>query len=110
MGRWGSSEPYLGIPVSWDQIAGVRVIVETGFRDFTVTPSQGTHFFQNLSSSNTCYFTVNPDAGEGLVDWEWLASQPAVEELSCVRLLRFDSPAVVKVDGRTNEGVILKPK
>jgi len=110
VGRWGSSEPYLGIPVSWDQIAGVRTIVEAGFRDFTVTPSQGTHFFQNLTSSNTGYFTVNPDAGDGTVDWEWLASQPAVEETSCVRHLRFHSPAVVKVDGRTNEGVILKPR
>jgi len=110
VGRWGSSEPYLGIPVSWDQIAGVRTIVEAGFRDFTVTPSQGTHFFQNLTTSNTGYFTVNPDAGDGRVDWEWLARQPAVEEASCVRLLRFDSPVLVKVDGRTNEGVILKPE
>jgi CheY-like chemotaxis protein len=110
VGRWGSSEPYLGIPVTWDQIAGVRTIVEAGFRDFTVTPSQGTHFFQNLTSSNTGYFTVNPDAGDGTVDWEWLASQPAVEETACVRHLRFAAPAVVKVDGRTNEGVILKPR
>jgi CheY-like chemotaxis protein len=109
VGRWGSSEPFLGIPVSWDQIAGVRTIVEAGFRDFTVTPSQGTHFFQNLTSSNTGYFTVNPDAGDGTVDWDWLASQPAVGEASCVRHLRFDSPIVVKMNGRTNEGVILKP-
>jgi CheY-like chemotaxis protein len=109
VGRWGSSEPFLGIPVSWDQIAGVRAIVEAGFRDFTVTPSQGTHFFQNLTSSNTGYFTVNPDAGDGTVDWEWLAAQPAVEEASCVRHLRFDRPLVVKMNGRTNEGVILKP-
>ena len=109
VGRWGSSEPFLGIPVSWDQIAGARAIVEAGFRDFTVTPSQGTHFFQNLTSSNIGYFTVNPDAGDGFVDWEWLAAQPAVDEASCVRLLRFDSPVVVKMNGRTNEGVILKP-
>ncbi len=109
VGRWGSSEPFLGIPVSWDQIAGVRAIVEAGFRDFTVSPSQGTHFFQNLTSSNTGYFTVNPDAGDGTVDWDWLARQPAVDEASCVRHLRFDSPIVVKMNGRTNEGVILKP-
>jgi len=109
VGRWGSSEPFLGIPVSWDQIAGVRAIVEAGFRDFTVTPSQGTHFFQNLTSSNTGYFTVNPDAGDGTVDWDWLASQPAAAEASCVRHLRFESPIVVKMNGRTNEGVILKP-
>jgi hypothetical protein len=109
VGRWGSSEPFLGIPVSWDQIAGVRAIVEAGFRDFTVTPSQGTHFFQNLTSSNTGYFTVNPDAGDGRVDWDWLAAQPAVDEYSCVRHLRFDSPIVVKMNGRRNEGVVLKP-
>jgi len=110
VGRWGSSEPFLGIPVGWDQIAGARAIVEAGFRDFTVTPSQGTHFFQNLTSSNVGYFTVNPDAGEGFVDWDWLAAQPAVDEASCVRHLRFDRPLVVKMNGRTNQGVILKPK
>ena len=110
VGRWGSSEPFLGIPVAWDQIAGARAIVEAGFRDFTVTPSQGTHFFQNLTSSNVGYFTVNPDAGEGFVDWDWLAAQPAVDEASCVRHLRFDRPLVVKMNGKTNQGVILKPR
>jgi CheY-like chemotaxis protein len=110
VGRWGSSEPFLGIPVAWDQIAGARAIVEAGFRDFTVTPSQGTHFFQNLTSSNVGYFTVNPDAGEGFVDWDWLAAQPAVDEASCVRHLHSDRPFVVKMNGKTNQGVILKPK
>jgi CheY-like chemotaxis protein len=109
VGRWGSSEPLLGIPVSWDQIAGARAIVEAGFRDFTVSPSQGTHFFQNLTSADVGYFTVNPDAGEGFVDWAWLAAQPAVGEASCVRHLRFDHPLVVKMNGKTNQGVILKP-
>jgi CheY-like chemotaxis protein len=109
VGRWGSSEPSLGIPVTWDQIAGARAIVEAGFRDFTVSPSQGTHFFQNLTSADVGYFTVNPDAGEGAVDWDWLAAQPAVEEASCVRHLRFDRPLVVKMNGKTNEGVILRP-
>ena len=110
VGRWGSSEPFLGIPVSWDQIAGARAIVEAGFRDFTVTPSQGTHFFQNLTSSNVGYFTVNPDAGEGFVDWEWLAAQPAVDEASCVRRLRFDEPLIVKMNGRDERrACILRP-
>lgn len=109
VGRWGSSEPFLGIPVTWDQIAGARAIVEAGFRDFTVTPSQGTHFFQNLTSSNVGYFTVNPDAGDGFVDWDWLSAQPAVDEASCVRHLRFDRPVVVKMNGKTNTGVILRP-
>lgn len=109
VGRWGSRDPWLGIPVSWDQISGARVIVEAGFKDFKVTPSQGTHFFQNLTSFNVGYFTVNPGAGEGFVDWDWLAAQPAVRETACVRLLRFDRPFVVKMDGKRNRGVILKP-
>ena len=69
VGRWGSTEPWLGIPVEWDEISGARVIVEAGFRDFRVTPSQGSHFFQNLTAFQVGYFTVNPDAGEGFVDW-----------------------------------------
>ncbi|MBZ5640357.1 MAG: histidine kinase [Acidobacteriia bacterium] len=109
VGRWGSADPFLGIPVSWDQIAAARVIVEAGFRDFKVTPSQGTHFFQNITSSRVGYFTVNPDASEGFVDWDWLAAQPAVEEMEFVRHLRFREPLVVKMNGKRNEGVILKP-
>jgi len=110
VGRWGSSDPNLGIPVSWDQIAGARAIVEAGFRDFKVTPSQGTHFFQNLTTSRIGYFTVNPDEGDGFVDWEWLARQPALAEATFVRHLRFADPLVVKMDGKRNEGVILKPR
>ena len=75
VGRWGSRDPWLGIPVTWDQIAGARVIVEAGLRDFQVTPSQGSHFFQNLTSFHVGYFTVNE--GDGFVDWDWLAAQPA---------------------------------
>jgi len=110
VGRWGSADPYLGIPVTWDQIAGVRVIVEAGFKDFKVTPSQGTHFFQNLTSCNVGYFTVNPEAGEGFVNWDWLAAQPAVTESGCVRRLRLEQPAIVKMDGKNNRGVILIPR
>ena len=109
VGRWGSQEPYLGIPVPWGQIAGARVIVEAGFKDFRVTPSQGTHFFQNLISNNVGYFTVNPEDGDGVLDWDWLLDQPALTEDGSVRHLRFDAPLVVKMDGRHNEGVIFKP-
>jgi hypothetical protein len=109
VGRWGSADPFLGIPVAWNQIAGCKAIVEAGFRDFKVTPSQGTHFFQNLTSSNVGYFTVNPEAGEGFVDWDWLAACPAAGEVGCVRHLRFDEPVVVRMNGRTNTGVIAKP-
>jgi CheY-like chemotaxis protein len=110
VGRWGSTEPWLGIPVEWDEISGARVIVEAGFRDFRVTPSQGTHFFQNLTAFQVGYFTVNPDAGEGFVDWEWLSSQPALEQDGCVQHLQFEMPLVVAMDGRTSRGMIFKPE
>jgi CheY-like chemotaxis protein len=109
VGRWGSADPWLGIPVTWEQISGARVIVEAGFADFRVAPSQGTHFFQNLTSFNIGYFTVNPDVGEGFVDWDWLAAVPAVRETALVRHLRFERPIVVKMNGVQGEGVILKP-
>ena len=109
VGRWGSADPHLGIPVSWNQIAGAQVIVESGFKDFRVTPSQGTHFFQNLTSCNVGYFTVNPEVGEGFIDWDWLTAQPAVDETEFVRHLHFDEPLSVMMSGKTGEGVILKP-
>ena len=109
VGRWGSNEPWLGIPVAWDQISGARAIVESGFRDFRVTPSQGSHFFQNLTAFQIGYFTVNPDAGEGFIDWDWLSTQPALHEDGCVRHLRFATPVSVIMNGKTSEGLILKP-
>jgi hypothetical protein len=110
VGRWGSNDPWLGIPVEWDEIAGARAIVEAGFRDFRVTPSQGSHFFQNLTAFQVGYFTVNPDAGEGLVDWQWLAQQSAVEEQGCVRHLQFAQPLRVVMNSRSSQGVIFKPE
>jgi len=109
VGRWGSTDPWLGIPVTWEQISRARVIVEAGFADFKVTPSQGTHFFQNLTSFDVGYFTVNPDAGDGFVDWAWLGEQPAMRETAYVRHLRYDKPVVVKMNGKNGEGIILKP-
>jgi hypothetical protein len=110
VGRWGSNDPWLGIPVEWDEISGARVIVESGFRDFRVTPSQGSHFFQNLTAFQIGYFTVNPDAGEGSIDWEWLSGQPAVAEDGCVRHLHFADPIRVIMNSRTSQGVIFKPE
>jgi hypothetical protein len=110
VGRWGSTEPWLGIPVEWDEISGARAIVEAGFRDFRVTPSQGSHFFQNLTAFQVGYFTVNPDAGEGTVDWQWLTEQPAVEEQGCVRRLQFAAPIRVVMNSHTSQGVIFKPE
>jgi CheY-like chemotaxis protein len=109
LGRWGSNDPWLGIPVKWDEISGARTIVEAGFRDFRVTPSQGSHFFQNLTAFQVGYFTVNPDAGAGFVDWQWLTLQPAAEERGCVRHLRLAEPAVVVMNGRLGKGRIFKP-
>ena len=109
VGRWGSSDPSLGIPVGWNEIAGARAIVEAGFKDFRVEPSQGTHFFQNLTSCNVGYFTVNPDADQGILDWEWLAGLDAAEHTEYVRLVRLEKPLLVKMSGRTSDGVILKP-
>ena len=83
--------------------------MEAGFRDFKVTPSQSSHFFQNLTSSDVGYFTVNPEAGEGFVDRGWLAAQSAVGEAGCVRHLRFDQSVIVRMNGRTSTGIIAKP-
>jgi hypothetical protein len=109
VGRWGSADPFLGVPVTWDQIAGARAIVEAGFADIRVTPSQGSHFFQNLAAGNIGYFTVNPDIGEGFVDWAWLAAQPAVTETEFVRHLHFDVPLQIAINGRTHTGSVAKP-
>ena len=110
VGRWGSNDPWLGIPVEWDEISGARVIIEAGLRDLRVTPSQGSHFFQNLTAFQVGYFTVNPDAGEGFVDWQWLAQQAAVEERGCVRHLRFEQPLTVVMNGKTSRGMVFKPE
>ncbi len=118
VGRWGSMDQHLGIPVTWNQIAGARVIIESGFKDLIVTPSQGTHFFQNLSSLNVGYFTVNPEAGDGLLDWDWLLSQPVVDNGGrsvtsagphIVRHIRLAEGVKVLMNGRTGEGFVLKP-
>jgi CheY-like chemotaxis protein len=109
VGRWGSRDPWLGIPVAWEQISGARAIVEAGLPGFKVEPSQGSHFFQNLVSFDVGYFTVDSDGADGFVDWEWLSEQPAASEGSTVRHLSFREPLLVKVNGRLHEGVIFKP-
>jgi CheY-like chemotaxis protein len=109
VGRWGSADPWLGIPVRWEEISGARVIVETGMKDVKVTPSQGTHFFQNITASKVGYITVTGDGGS-FVDWEWLAAQPAVRERRFARHLHFDEPVGVIMDGHHNKAIILKPR
>ena len=109
LGRWGSADPWLGIPVTWEQISGARVIVESGLRDIKVTPSQGSHFFQNLTSFRVGYFTVNREDGDGFVDWDWLVGHSTLEEGSFVRHIRLQKPLLVTINGKQQTGVILKP-
>ena len=110
VGRWGSLDPWLGIPVRWNQISGARAIVESGFKDVSVDPSQGSHFFHNITSFNVGYFTVDYSTGQGFIDWEWLQNQPSEEETGLVRHVRLARPLVVKLNGHQSKGVILKPE
>jgi len=109
VGRWGSLDPWLGIPVTWDQIAGASVIVESGFKDFNVTPSQGSHFFQNITSFRIGYFTISSLSNSGFIDWDWLRNQPAAEQMRFTRHLQFKKAIVAKINGRKSRGIILKP-
>jgi hypothetical protein len=109
-GRWGSADRWLGIPVSWDQISAAQVIVETTLEDFLITPSQGTHFFQNLTSLGVGYLTVDPSSGLGSIDWEWLAARPVVQETGFIRHVRMSAPLDVRIDGKSRMGVIFKPE
>jgi hypothetical protein len=104
-GRWGSADPWLGIPVDWGQICGARAIVEATLPRINVDPSQGSHFFHNISSFKVSYFSVRHDRSPG-IDWEWLNTCPAVTETEFVRHIQLDKPLLVKVDGRSARGVI----
>ncbi len=108
-GRWGSSDPWLGIPVKWPQISAARVIVESGLDNYRIDPSQGTHFFQNLTSFRVGYFTINPFIHDGFYDVGYLDSQPALTEDEFIRHVRFDHPIRIEIDGKKNFGVVYKP-
>ena len=109
-GRWGSSDYWLGIPVKWPHISAARVIVESGLKNYHVDPSQGTHFFQNLTSFGVGYFTVNTYTGDGIFQKDILDSMPAVEETQYVRHVRFERPLKIMMDGKKQNGVILLPE
>ena len=109
-GRWGSSDTWLGVPVKWPHISAARVIVEAGLTNYRVDPSQGTHFFQNLTSFGVGYFTINAYMNDGLYNQEFLNAQPAVEETQFVRHVRFEQPIVIKMDGRKKIGVVMMPE
>ena len=109
-GRWGSSDPWLGIPVKWAQISMAKLIVESGLDNFRIDPSQGTHFFQNLTSFRVGYFTINPYQNDGVYNTEFLNKQDAIYEDEFIRHIQFKNPIVYKIDGKTNRGVVCKPK
>ena len=108
-GRWGSSDSWLGIPVKWPHISAARVIVEAGLTNYRVDPSQGTHFFQNLTSFGVGYFTINAYRGDGVYNQQFLDEQPVVEETKFLRHVRFEKPVVVKMDGKKKIGVVMMP-
>lgn len=107
-GRWGSTDPWLGIPVKWPQISAARVIVESGLENYHIDPSQGTHFFQNLTSFRVGYFTINPHINQGFYDLDFLDKQAAAYESEFIRHIRFEAPLVIKIDGRKSLGLIEK--
>jgi hypothetical protein len=109
-GRWGSSDPWLGIPVKWSQISNARVLVELALNNYQIEPSQGTHFFQNLTSFGVGYFSINPFLkGDGLFDEEFLNNQPAIYESELIRHVQFASPAIIKINGKKKIGIVSKP-
>ncbi len=108
-GRWGSSDHWLGIPVKWPHISNAKVIVECGLENYRVDPSQGTHFFQNLTSFGVGYFTINPFKKDGWFDEEYLNAIPAIEETEFIRHVRFEQPISIKIDGKRSLGVVMKP-
>ena len=109
-GRWGSSDPFLGVPVKWNHISEARVIVECGIEKFDVEPSQGTHFFQNVTSLGVGYLTINPFRGDGLFREKELDARQALYDGTYLRQVRFDSPLWVCIDGRSNKGMVREGK
>lgn len=104
-GRWGSSDPWLGVPVDWGQISGARVIVEATLPDMNPDMSQGSHFFHNLISFRVLYLSVPQSAARG-IDWKWMDRQPSVSETDFIRHIRLETPLRVRVDGRSRRGVV----
>lgn len=109
-GRWGSSDHWLGIPVKWPHISAARVIVEAGLENYRVDPSQGTHFFQNLTSFGVGYFTINAYVNDGLYRQDLLDSMPAINETQYVRHVRFEKPLKIMMDGKKQKGVVMLPE
>ena len=108
-GRWGSSDTALGIPVKWPHISSARLIVESSLSNYRIEPSQGTHFFQNLTSFGVGYFTIDTSSNNGIYDVEFLNRMPAVYESEFLRIVKFNSPLTIGINGRKGSGVVVKP-
>ena len=109
-GRWGTQDRWLGMPVRWGQISGVKVMVETALEDFNIRPSQGTHFFQNIISRGIGYVNMPFDSEDCLIDWKWLKEQKIEKELKFVKHVHLSAPLTIKIDGRSGRAMVLKPK
>jgi hypothetical protein len=109
-GRFGTTDPWLGIPVTWDQISYVHALVECDTVDFHVDPSLGTHFFQNLTAREIGFFSVSVRNPSHFVDWPYLLAQPTIGQHQYLRHVRFPTPMAIKIDGRSQQGVVLKPR
>ena len=109
-GRWGSSDHWLGIPVKWPHISAAKLIIETSLANYRIDPSQGTHFFQNLTSFGVGYFTIDENTKQGFVQQQILDEMPAVEETKYVRHVRFSQPLRILMDGKRQEGAVLFPE
>jgi hypothetical protein len=108
-GRWGTADRWLGIPVAWSDISAVGAMVEAAMAQLKADPSQGSHFFNNITSQGIPYITA-PETGKGFIDWDWLAAQPAVSETAYLRHVRLEQPLTLKIDGKGTRAVILKPE
>ena len=108
-GRWGSADRWLGIPVSWHDISGVGGIIETTSENLKADPSQGSHFFQNITSLGIGYLTISQNSSN-FINWQWLQSLPTTEETAYLRHVRLENPVAVKIDGKRSRAVILAQK
>ena len=108
-GRWGSADPWLGIPVQWNQISNASVIVEVCLKGLDIDPSFGSHFFQNITSLRIAYFTVSGKKNDDYLDWDWLNQQELIEETKYLKYIKFNNPLTVFVDGHSGAGRIFKP-
>ena len=107
-GRWGTQDRWLGIPVQWNEISNVKVMVETSFEDFKIKPTQGTHFFQNIISRGIGYINASSHRNESNIDWNWINKQKSKHEFNFVKHINLSNPITVKLDGKNGRALVLK--